>query len=551
MRLARGQFILALIVSAPWAAASGQVRILQTGRALDANPYVGGGGYNVAYPGSGFLDTQLYVDREVSGLAGFRGSVAYFPVNQINLPLPSDALNLFQMQSVGIGDVMRGQTYAPTPYYDPLKTVPGLRYIATGQITPGSAIPRPLPPATGLFGQAGSFVYTPLALTPVTGVATPGLRSAEGSFLRFGTGGLADSGRLFAVPDAARREQLARELNEVEMPAGLVVQSQVDARMEPSVAAERTRRIALPGLEAEANEPSAPARVTLEEPAYLRRQKPAAPDQDVFSDMLLQMQGGTMGRVAPLAPPAGTSEQPAPQAAPGSAAERIQAGQPQLRTYPVDFEPKEPALLPPRGTLVGYSSTGGFVLRGLAGGGHDDFNIVMTAAGQDLKGGKHYQAAEGYRRAAAMQPDNPLPRLGLSLALFGAGESLGSARQLRRAAEIFPPVLTSRVDLAALMDRDLIIRRLDFLAMRLETSPSGNEAMVYFIAAYVYANLGQEDQAKQYALKLQSSDTADTVLLNYARFVLTGQAASAPTSAGGVEPGPATRPTTGPDSRPQ
>jgi hypothetical protein len=428
-------------------------------------------------------------------------------------------------------------------------SAPWLRSIASGQVVPGSFVPQALPP-TGLFGQTGSMAYMPLALTPITAAAGPAPRRTEGSFLRFDTGDAAAAERLFAVPDAARREQLARELNQVRLPSDLMVRSEVDGRMDPSVTAERSRRIALPTWETEPNEPNAtPVRVSLDQPAYLRRATPAAPDQDVFSDMLLHMPGGTIGLAGPAAPSARPSEEAAQAAPPPSAAERIQAKQPQLRTYPVDFVPKEPLLLPPRGTLVGYSSRGGFVLHGLAGVGRDEFNVVMTAAGQHLKEGKHYEAAEGYRRAAALQGDNPLPRLGLSLALFGAGESLGAARQLRRAAEIFPPILTSQLDLAGMMDRELIIRRLDFLAMRLATSATGNEAMLYFIAAYVHANLGQEDQAREYALKLQAFGTADTVLTNYARFVLTGQTTSAPAGGGGAGQSPATQSTTSQDAQ--
>jgi hypothetical protein len=537
MTPARGQFILALIVLAAPLAAWGQVRIAQDGRALDANPYVGGGGYNPVYPGTGLLDSQLFVNRQVTGLAGFRGSVGYYPVDQLNLALPGDSLEAFRQQSVGTQDVLRGQTYMASPYYDSIRTIVDLRSIAAGQVTPGRTVPQAMPPPTGLFGQTGTLAYAPLALTQVTDVAGFRVSAAEGSFLRFDTGQAVapdrtGSGYLFAVPDTAQREQLARELNQVELPADLMVQSEVNARVDPSVAAERRRRLSLPTWENEPNEPNAAGqRVPLQQPPYLRRPTPTAPDQDVFSDMLLlQMQGGTIGMIPRQMPPAGPSEQAAPEAPPASAAERIQAGHPQLRAPLVELESGPPPLLPTGGTLAGTSLRGRLVVHGLAGTGHDEFNVVMTAAGESLKAGRAYEAGESYRQAAALQPDNPLPRLGMSLALFEAGESLGAAQQLHRAAQLYPPILTSQVDLEGMVDRDLLIRRLDFLAARLASTATGNEPMLYFIAAFVHANLGQETQARQYARKLQASAPADVVLGNYARFVLTGQTTSAPTS---------------------
>lgn len=179
--------------------------------------------------------------------------------------------------------------------------------------------------------------------------------------------------------------------------------------------------------------------------------------------------------------------------------------------------------------LVQVSPSGGLLLRGLAGTGHDEFNTTMTQAEKDLRQGKHYNAVEGYRRAAALQPDNPLPRVGLSLALFAVGEPLGAATHLRRAAATFPPILTSGVDIAGLADAELMGRRLAFLATRLEHVPS-KDPMLYFIGAYVHANLGQVEQAKDYALKLQASAGTDNILADYARFVLTGQSTSAPAS---------------------
>ncbi len=531
---APGRFILALVVLAAPLGAAGQVRLVQDGRALDANPYVGSGGYNSAYP-TGFLDSQLIVNRQVSGLAGFRGSVAYYPVDQLSLPLPTDSLETFRRQSVGTQDVLRGQTYAPAPYYDPTRTIVGLRSIASGRAVPGSPVPQALLPA-GLFGQAGTVAYTPLAVSAVTGLWDLRSRPTEGSFLRFEAGGLSAPARaapenLFAVPDARQRQRLAEEVSQVQMPTELMVQSQVETRVDPSAAVERRRWAGLVPEDMEPNEPNAAGGIApARQPGYAPSLTvPLAPDQDVFSELLARMQG-TVGPAESAVPSPGPSAWDASQQqeGPASAAERIQARQAQLRTHPAAVG-TEALLTAGGGTLVQYSPGGGLLLRGLAGTGQDEFNTTMAQAEKDLKGGKYYKAAEGYRLAASLQPDNPLPRLGLSLALFAAGEPLGAARHLRRAAVTFPPILTSGVDIAGLADAELMQRRLAFLATRLEHVPS-EDPMLYFIGAYVYANLGQAAQARDYALKLQASAGTDTLLAEYARFVLTGQSTSAPAS---------------------
>lgn len=543
MTSARGRFILALAVLAVPLGSAGQVRIVQDGRALDANPYVGSGGYNPISPTGEPTDSQLLVNRQVTGLAGFRGAVGYYPVDQLNLALPTDTMDTFRGQSVGVQDVLRGQTYSSTPYYDPARTVVGLRSIAAGQVVPGGAVLRTLPPP-GLLGQGGTVAYTPMVISPLTGATGMPLRTMEGlaprgdSADRLGT----DRRNLFAVSDASQRERLARELSGVELPNELMVRSEVQSAVDPSAAAQWRDRTGRPVGIGEPNEPNAAAGV--EPLAGTQYRRPEAlmlpPDQDVFSDVLGRMYAASGGSgSAPTALPQ-PSDRVAQDAGPASATDDIQARQAQLRSHPAAVGEEGLSFTGGRGTLVEYVPRKGLlVLHSLAGTGRDEFNVVMTRAGKALKEGKYNEAAQGYRDATALQPTNPLAKMGLSLSLFATGESLGAARYLRAAAEVFPPILTSQLDLGSMVDTDLIRRRLEFLAGRLETYRVGPEPMLYFIAAYLHANLGQADQAKDYALKLKASAAEDTILGNYARFLLGEEPTSAPASQPVSQPIPA------------
>lgn len=396
----------------------------------------------------------------------------------------------------------------------------------------------PALPPTGLMGQSGT-VYTPLALTPLTG-AGGSLRPADsGLFPRYDSSGAGGS-NLFAVSDTTQRKRLARELSQVPMPSDLAVRSEVNTRVNPSAAAEPRSALRYPEEGVEPNEPNVAAGSISPQsamPLVNPTGQTLTPDQDVFSDVLTRLRGT-----------AGGLEQPIPwqlpqqgyEAATGRE-EQAPPQRPQLRKHPAATGILgSDSSFPITGKLVEYSPEKGLVLHGLAGIGRDQFNTLMASAEKQLKEGKFYEAAEAYREAASQNPSNPLPRMGLSLALFSAGESLGSAQQLHRAVEMFPPLLTSHLEVVNVADANLIQRRLDFLATRLAHSQAGPEPMLYFIAAFLHANLNQTDQAKAYATKLQASAGDDVILANYARFLLTGGATSAPSSQ------PASQPTTVP-----
>ena len=110
VRRVTGAVLIALVVLP----AGGQVRRSQEGSELDANYRVGSGGRNIPITPQR-IDSQLYVNGQVSGLGSFQGRVGYFPADELRLNLPSAQLGDFRRQSVGLSDIVRGNPFAPSP----------------------------------------------------------------------------------------------------------------------------------------------------------------------------------------------------------------------------------------------------------------------------------------------------------------------------------------------------------------------------------------------------------------------------------------------------
>ncbi|MCD6303402.1 MAG: hypothetical protein J7M21_00385, partial [Planctomycetes bacterium] len=140
---------LAIVIAA--ATSTGQVRQVQDGQTLDANPRIGSFRYNTPLPQSQAVNSQLYVTGQVRGLGYFHGPVGYRASNELGTVLPSSALMGFRRASVGLSDVLAGQTYLPAPHYDRTATTYNASQYATGQAGPGGM--RTLP-ATAPLGSS-------------------------------------------------------------------------------------------------------------------------------------------------------------------------------------------------------------------------------------------------------------------------------------------------------------------------------------------------------------------------------------------------------------
>lgn len=500
-------------------AAMGQVRPVQSGQALDANPRIGSAGRNTRISAEPGFDSQLYVTGQVSGLRRFHGTVGYFGDNELHLALPSAALGDFRRKSVGLSDVLGGLTYEPTPYYERTTTMVNAGGILRGMAAPGTSVPTTAIPAATPLGQrlyvdALAEFYSVEALTPGRALAPPTPMSlfpslAPGVVAGAAAGAAAapvpearspEGMPIFAVPGSTERASLARELYR-EARRTEIVDRRIEGRIEAAADGTPRHAEAAPGGERTPDTAVAAGRdETRGGPLGTRLGEPV-PDQDVFMDlMMLGLHQRQLKRTPTTAPAttATTATAPAPAAAP----------------------------LPARtGSLVNLDTDGQIVIHGLAGQSEDLFNTRMAEATETLRQKRYYDAVGLYETAGRITPRNPLARVGMGLSLLGAGESLSAARQFSRALSLFPPMTESRIDLTAMIDAKVIEAELATIDGRVGRADDETARMLEFLAMFLYYNSRQDAKAKSFAEKVQASSHNAALLRAYAELILRGRQA--------------------------
>ncbi len=486
--------MIALVAS--WASGQGVDARVQWGDALDANPGVGSRGYNsgigVAQIGQA-INSQLYVNGRVSGLAGFRGRTPYSAVGALQLSLPGGSVRNFRQQSVGLQEITAGgATYRASPYLDRAQTVLGLRGIMSGLASPGSNVPQhstlPRQVANELYSTAvrryqpimrnassaglvlwQSSVQGPLGMPVVAGqIAAPG---------RFEGVTRPGAGAIFALPWQENREELLAELNAIRKDRGATAQlNPQDDQIEddPRI---NTMITGQPDVETDsAVLPTGAMQTLMPEPG-----------QDAFHDLLMEMR--------------------AQQAADADPAD-------DRRLEDADRQRQARSLVVPE-------ESGALIIRSLAGRNQDMFNRFMVEAESLMDRGRYYDAAVKFSSASSSNLQNPFSHMGAALAMFAAGEPVSSAVRLRRAMTIFPPIMETQLAVADMMDADVFRRRLADLDRLLGGSSEDNQ-MLLMLATYMNASVDNDTEAAAFAQRL--ADVADDPMLAaYAKFVLTGE----------------------------
>jgi len=464
--LAAGMFLVAT--------AQAQVGPRRDGRALDANSQVGSGGINPAAARRSF-NSQLYVTGQVTGLARFRGGVPYSGDNELRLDLPSSSLSTFLRQSVGLADLRAGDTYRPSPFLDPSRTILSRRDIARGLALPGTNMPRRAPMST-------------TALRDLVRTTTAGYKPLGGLTslpLPASTSRVSDprpAGSLFGLPAAQDRYRLLRQISQLD--------DDESALRAPDSIPDRGRV----GDPAPGTEPR-DLSVSATPPAPGLEAVLPEPNEDMFVDVLRSLKRKRDTE-------AGTPEIPEP---PGSDPEKS--------------DPPEP---PRRG--VTYSHHEGVVVRDLAGKGTDAFNVTLRRAQGRLRAGRFYDAAAAFRRAGALDPGNPLPHVGAGLAMFAAGEPASASARLQDALRTFPALMETRISAAEIVPRLVLLKRMRALDERLASAEAAAPNLdLLFLSTYLYWNSGQGARARQWAAKLKAHAKGNELLSAYADFILTGR----------------------------
>jgi tetratricopeptide (TPR) repeat protein len=483
--------------------AHAQIHRTQTGRELDASPMVGSGGRNPANTDRQALNSQLYITGQVTGLNAFRGDVPYRAAEGIGVGVPSADLGTFRRQSVGLPQVLGGTVRRASPFYEASNTVFGVRGITSGLTVPGGSQPvrstiaptlsrRLYEEVTSDYGTLAEQRPQPQMLTAGSNVdaSPPGDRA----YRPLTTNG-------FAVAGAEAEQTLSEELA-LQAESPYRVESRID-RERSGVANTQLER--LEDLSPAAGEPNEPG----VEQAWTRggrvpdmpSQRVPETDEDVFFDMMMQLRE-----------------------------RRRQGGREPQRDFPtVNAESLDrPIFITPQQAaepknLVQRTEEGNvLILRGLAGQSDDAFNKRMASAEEKLERGKYYSAADEYDIAAQMSPGNPLAYAGAGLARFAAGEALSAAIQFRKAMELFPPMMETRLDLYNLLPKRVVDYQLERLKERRE-DPFRNEAGLTFLAAYMHLNLGHRNRAQQAARDLRAQTPDDELMQAFAHYVLTGE----------------------------
>ena len=259
----------------------------------------------------------------------------------------------------------------------------------------------------------------------------------------------------------------------------------------------------------------------------------AAPGQDVFSDIIvaqrakqeLPEQQGVRNlwkenAVVPE-PQRQRHEQPKAAKAPETPSEQRAAEQ-QQQEQQQQGQPPEPGMAERyTGRAIHADRNGKLYVSSLAGQGTDWFNVAMKRGDECLKSGDYYRAEGQFELAGSIEPRNPLSHLGRGISLFAAGEPLAAATSVGHAIEVYPPLMEVQVDLGSLVDQNVLNKRLEALKLRLGEAKTPS-ADLLFIAAYVYHNLGQDDQARDLAKQLSAVVGDPQAYSDFASYLLNG-----------------------------
>ncbi len=523
---------LVLTILALAGAASAQVVPVQGGRELDANYQVGSYGVNSVRQSDRIQNANMYVTGQVGGMFGFhesRGRFGFVPPGtlitgqsslvapeSLRLNLPSAGLDDFLRRSGGIpmvgGTFMPNGGYGATNYYSPSQTVLGARAIERGYNVPGSNIPKatyiPTQTAQQLYNSAMDAykpaapgigeqmmvntrvnpLVAPAGTTAVTG--TSGAPNQAQPPVSYQYGGRPAASTLFGVIRRQdEQDKLIRDLGEADKANNRALGKPIDAQVDS----------APPGTEPKTGteKPNVPAA----EPAMPQ------PGQDVFVDVLINMRKARQNK-----PPDKSAEAD--------------------KTKPDTTKPPAQAVEVTENKVL---------INMLAGQNQDTFNQYMARGEKKLKAGKFYEAANDFDVAQTANHSNPLASMGQAMAMFGAGEPLTAALNLRRAMTIFPPIMETSMNFRrGLMDPALIATRTAQLEERIAEQKDQVDPLVVFLAVYVETSMGEHVKAARNAELLKSLAGQDELFKLYADYILTGKGPAPTTAPAGGAAGPAT-----------
>jgi tetratricopeptide (TPR) repeat protein len=493
--------------------AGAQVMQVQGGGALDANPGLGTSRQNAPL---GPLDTrvssQLYVDGQVTGLAGFHGITGYRPFDELHTNVPSASLRGFDARAMGLNQALSRSPYMTSRYYAPSATIPGGQAIVQGQVQPGRTVPS-APSASRtvydrLYTEAVE-AYQPLLpleirsrirsdvpLAPLIGLLPepPAATAANPRAYNW----IAPPGVdvLSGMADPQASQQLAQQLFEMqarELRGG----KPLDTKLAPALVGNALAGVSpRPPQNDEVTDPRTgqrslgPRKDSEDRPAGMPPQ-----GQDVFLDILVLMQ-----QQKEQADDDARAKEPAPRKLTPEQERQADVG-----LLPVNMEDNV------------------IRIHSLAGRGKDLFNDRKREGEAKLRAGRFYDAIEKFQDAIIINPDDPTGHVGLALGAFGAGELLRSAVIIRQAMERFPRMMELRYDVLKWLDLKSIEVALADLNQRLIEKDGKVNPSLAALGVWVHLNTNRASEAKRFATLLKEAAPKDALYVAFADYVLTGK----------------------------
>ncbi len=465
---------------------SAQVRPVQDGRALDANPMVGARGTNTGISTSRF-NSNLYVTGQVTGLGRFRGGVPYRAENQLGITLPSAAtISNFLAESVGVGDVTYGRPLTTSPYFDRQRTIVSRQQRDFSESLRVGVPIENLSDTTrrelyldasegyqGIQGAGEGAIALPPGRTYDQGsesILSPATRDMRGASGRLASRIAAPVPGLMGLQEAEDRYRLAREITELDP----------EAARSPILDIGQATGRRKPVEESLADPASNPM-----ESSPGQSSQGAGQDQDTFVEVMKHL--------------------------------RLKRLQEQGQDVPGRQEPLS------ADANVRIGSEREVVIERLAGKSSDALNTYMRTAESQLQQGRFYEAADLFKRAGYRDPSNPLPQVGAGLALFAAGEPVSAADQIRRAFAEFPALMETRISAEQMLPGGALRKQLRQLEDLMEKDVHRDDPEMLLMASFLSKATGQSAQARQYARRLSEAGKGDRLYKAYSQYLLTGK----------------------------
>jgi len=419
--------------------AIGQVRPVQTGRALDANRQLGSGGYNPARPVSSGLSGNLIISGNVTGGRAFRGFSPIRSTSELFVGVPSSSLSDFVRDSIGLPDVAAGQSaFTFRPFFFPSRTV----------ASPAGPPPRPLF-ASGISSAARAQQLnalprvTPLTATRQIGPVTAAL-PPDGQYWQPTGVGMFRPDIMTGLPRGL--ELVEARAVKAALPRPADTETAAESPEAPEQAAGQTAVPPESPLAQIAGQPPTTAHFAMERPAVQPVEPGAAAppaaggaEPDLLATMQQTAQWLRRGEISEL--PAATVR---PEDDPRLQRQDLTEAQRQYLLTQIRRE-QASRLLQHRLERP---------IRTLVGSTHDArVDRLLAQAEQAMRDGKFYLAASSYAAVISLKPDNFLAWVGRANALLAAGEYLSAYLALERALERFPEILLFNFDLPALLGK--------------------------------------------------------------------------------------------------